>query len=143
MRRFESSTPDEPRRRRGRAWATGLAFLAVAGAVAALALTLPEPAPVPIHGRLRCASTAPVVGIWVESSAGGNGWAQWRVREGDPSQVSFDYELRRRGAYTLHVGCGGTRTDWAATTRSPVVSRARVDMVCHDEHPDRRCVPAG
>ncbi|MFF0263837.1 serine/threonine protein kinase [Streptomyces microflavus] len=67
--------------------------------------------PVPVGGFLRCAGDAPVVGAYVKDEKNEPlGWAF--IRPEGEHRFSYFFELPKPQRYLLHVGCGGTATDW-------------------------------
>jgi len=93
--------------------------MAVVVTLAASALTvMATPAAATVRsGNVYCwADYQNVVGIWVEVSGGGSGWAQW---SGNTSSSStwWRYDVPSGRSYRLHVGCGGTKQNWRTNTR--------------------------
>ena len=79
-----------------------------------------------ITGLVQCNPGKPVVGIWVNSSTGGgSGWATARLRGRDATINYFRYPST--GTFStaagtnisIHVGCGGTGTNWASDNWTP------------------------
>ena len=68
-------------------------------------------------GNVHCyADHQNVVGVWVEVSGGGSGWAQWSGNTAS-SSTWWKYDVPAGRSYRLHVGCGGTRSSWASNTK--------------------------
>ena len=71
-----------------------------------------------------------MVGVYV-AAAKGQGFSPWRG-QGNGSTASFWYTLPERESYSLHVGCGGTRSSWQVATYSATVSTADNNFLCYD-----------
>lgn len=86
-----------------------------------------------IQGQIGCINSASPVGVWVEAQNSTSGWAAHEVpiELGGLSKVNYSYTLDRGGAYSVHVGCGGTPERWATDLRSDFVSGSR-DFLCND-----------
>ena len=105
---------------------TGLATLALVVGVAAVAAPA-QAATMPYHGTVDCAGYN-VVGIWVEQT-GNSGWAQYeQTGIAGWKNVSWHYNLGS-GSYRLHVGCGGSQSNWLTNNKTPWVTGNR-DFVC-------------
>ncbi|MDG6105607.1 hypothetical protein Daura_13330 [Dactylosporangium aurantiacum] len=86
--------------RRTAVTATLAAVLAGAGVVA---LAEPAAAAVTVSGDVVCnQGTGPVVGVWIQA-AGGSGWA---------SGTSVFSKSGVTPPWTVHVGCGGSPSNW-------------------------------
>jgi hypothetical protein len=83
-----------------------------------------------IGGEISCISGQPLVGVWV-AAAKGSGWASW-IGQGNGSTATFSYTLPVTESYSLHVGCGGTGSDWQVATYSGTVTRANNNFACDD-----------
>jgi hypothetical protein len=91
------------------------------------ALAAPDPASsataagLLVSGTVRCAHGQPVDGVWVNSSGGGSSYA--RLRPTSQSSASYTAWLATSTptAISLHVGCGGSATNWASENWTPVV----------------------
>ena len=83
-----------------------------------------------VGGVVICASGSPVVGVWIESEAGGSGFAE----RGDDigGRSSYSYTLPNGGRYRAHVGCGGTEQQWATNNKSDFVSGSQNSFLCND-----------
>jgi surface antigen len=81
-----------------------------AGVVATPALA----AAVSVDGTVACEGGRAVVGVWVESSGGGSGFAGWQAQPGTPSIAHYRRVLdtARRTDISLDVGCGGSSAHW-------------------------------
>jgi len=90
----------------------------------------PQTRSVELTGLVRCASGAPVVGIWVEAAASGSGWAA--RSEAGTSEVQYRYTLPVAGRYQLHVGCGGGEDDWDSSNFTPFVEGSPYTFLCQD-----------
>lgn len=56
-----------------------------------------------------------VVGVWVKVRNGKSGWANHHPRPSSDYHSYSYYEIDAGKTYQLHVGCGGTPQNWAAT----------------------------
>jgi len=83
-----------------------------------------------IAGEVSCASGRPVVGVWVVAMSSPSGFAT-HTPVGRSIQ-DFTYTLRRGGNYLLHVGCGGSRNQWATTNSSPQLAGTPHRLICFD-----------
>jgi len=82
-----------------------------------------------VAGYVQC-STMSVEGVWVEANNGGSGWAKWR---GIDSTVAYYwYWLPHGGKYSLHVGCGGSTSQWSTASKSRAVSGRFHNFFCYD-----------
>lgn len=91
----------------------------------------PKPsAPVTVTGQISCSSGKSVVGVWVEA-AQGRGWSPWKgVGNGD--NADYWYTLPTKETYSLHIGCGGTKSSWAVATETPYVGGTHNSFNCFD-----------
>jgi hypothetical protein len=90
----------------------------------------PKSGPFHIGGEISCISGQPLVGVWV-AAAMGSGWAPW-IGQGNGSTATFSYTLPVTESYSLHVGCGGTGSDWQVATYSGTVTSADNNFACDD-----------
>lgn len=58
-----------------------------------------------IGGTVTCANGENVTGVWVKAGAGRSGFAKWLPTDSS-AVATFDYQLSRRAAWTVSVGCG-------------------------------------
>jgi hypothetical protein len=123
--------------------ALGLGLLATAPARASTAT-------ITISGSVSCArfiNGVGLVGVWVNSTGGGSGWASW---SGNTSSLSSSYSrtfsTNIPTRVSLHVGCGGSKSSWATDNWTPVtpylyqkaggiVGNAKVSAVDCGPHP--------
>jgi hypothetical protein len=97
--------------------------------------TLNKPVAHRVAGYVQC-STMSVDGVWVVANNGGSGWAKWR---GIDSTVAYYwYWLPHGGKYSLHVGCGGSTSQWSTASESRAVSGRFNDFFCNDVADKRR-----
>lgn len=97
----------------------------------ALAGTLPVGQQQTVSGHINCSSGAAIVGIWVDASNGGSGWAVWTPQPGQPSSASYKYTLPAGGKFAVNVGCGGTPAKWATNNKSASTYGPTRDFVCY------------
>ncbi len=93
--------------------ATGVLAFAKPPVASATTLTL--------SGAAVCTSGRSVVGIWVESSAGGSGWAGFTPAPSKPYVAYYSKSVAFSAAsssVTVTVGCGGSPASWASSSRS-------------------------
>src|SRR5690349_6589946 len=105
-------------------------------AAATLVATLPEPDPAEVNGTVRCTSGAAVQGVWIEGFSGGSGYASLTPAHRHSPTVSYRYVLPSGGDYQVHVGCGGTPSDWDRTLRSSYVEPGTRHFLCADAEAD-------
>lgn len=120
--------------------AAGIALELVAAVT--LAFTLPDAQPASVDGTVRCASGAPIQGIWIEGFSGGSGFAGLSPGDRRSALVTYRYELPSGGKYQVHVGCGGTPVTWTLELRSRYVNPGTNHFLCHDNaarSDDRTC----
>jgi hypothetical protein len=109
-------------------------FRAVAFAVPFLGVALVVPAPVTaaatgtivVSGTVSCQSD-PIEGVWVESGGGGSGWAGWQVVDGHTNIATYQAKIQNTSLPTnirLHVGCGGSPSDWLSDNETGSTSQA-------------------
>jgi hypothetical protein len=67
-----------------------------------------------ISGQITCVDGLGVEGVWIVASNGGSGWASWWAP--GMGYANFSYTLPYGGAWTVHVGCGGTPAHWEYPT---------------------------
>lgn len=74
-----------------------------------------------IRGSVVCSDGQPVVGVWMESSGGGSGWAGWTRYPGRPHVARYARTFTTSLSTTiyLNVGCGGSPSRWASSSRTP------------------------
>lgn len=95
------------------------------------AASSPKPSgPVTVTGQISCSSGKSVVGVWVEA-AQGRGWSPWKG-VGDGKNADYWYTLPTQETYSLHIGCGGTKSSWAVATETPYVGGTHNSFNCFD-----------
>jgi hypothetical protein len=77
-------------------------------------------------GYATCMNQANVVGVWVNVSGGRSGWAS---RSGYGYQQRWSYDTQGR-SYSLTVGCGGSPSNWAASTSTPYYNSTWSSVSC-------------
>lgn len=101
--------------------------------VASMVLAVPTSyAATYISGTAQCVSGNNVVGVWIEATNGGSGWAYWTPTPGLPSEATYSYTLPNDGNYDVTVGCGGTPQNWATSNVSPLLSGTSYSFLCYD-----------
>lgn len=103
------------------------------GSAAKKTAATPTPAPTrptKVGGQVSCTSGQSVEGVWVEA-AKGSGWAPWKGL-GNGSTSDYWYALPVSEPYSLHVGCGGTTSDWAVSAETPTVGGTHNSFDCID-----------
>ena len=78
-----------------------------------------------------------MVGIWVESSGGGSRWASFSRRSNAPWVANYSTALSTRtpSKIRLHVGCGGSPSNWWSNNRSSYYSRSsstNLSFICRE-----------
>jgi hypothetical protein len=68
--------------------------------------------------------------VWVQAAQGA-GFAPWQGI-GDGSTSSYWYTLPVPENYSLHVGCGGSTSDWGVALTTQDVGGTQNSFVCHD-----------
>lgn len=103
----------EPNQKFRRFFVAGIMCLGSLGIVgtAVTANDLPAGAATRISGTVWC-NADQVVGVWIQASSGGSGWASWASLGTDTNQASYSYSLPNGGAWTVHVGCSGSPSHW-------------------------------
>lgn len=76
---------------------------------------------VAIRGTVACPSGMPVVGVWVESSGGGSGFAGWTAYPGASTIARFarSFSAALPTTVYLNVGCGREPSNWGSSSRTP------------------------
>ncbi len=69
-----------------------------------------------------------VEGVWVAVSGGTSGWATLNSDGVGGTWVGYP-AIEQGYSYSLHIGCGGSPSNWAYTPDTPVVS-GYTDWVC-------------
>jgi hypothetical protein len=85
-----------------------------------------------ISGSLSCVTGNAVEGVWVAANNSTSGWAILNVGSGSSSTVSWHYTLNNGGSYYIHVGCGGSPSNWATNNYSSTVSGNLPSLICYD-----------
>lgn len=83
-----------------------------------------------VSGNVTCVDGRSVVGVWVDASSGGSGWATRTNING--STQRYSYALPNGGSYSVRVGCGGTPANWATSNASGSVSGSSNSFTCYD-----------
>jgi hypothetical protein len=107
-----------------------IALLVTIACATAMQLPAQAASKVGIRGTVACPSGKVVVGVWVESSGGGSGFAAWSAYPGARTIARFSRTFTTNLATNVHlnVGCGGKPSKWGSSSRTPkvVVSSASV-----------------
>ncbi len=85
-----------------------------------------------VSGTVTCANGRTVVGVWVESTAGGSGWANFNRFAGKSSAAFFTKTITTSSSTTsvkLHVGCGGSSRAWWSNNRTSYLSVTKSRVV--------------
>jgi hypothetical protein len=134
-RRAPTTGPSRTQRWRRRGVVIAAALLAGGGTAVGFAAAggnSPAAAPKTVSGVVVCESGAAVVGVWVQAPVSSDsGWAQ-QMKVG-ANRARYEYSLHG-SSYAVHVGCGGTPTQWASDNRSAFVPVGAHSFVCID-HP--------
>lgn len=80
-----------------------------------------------IRGTVACPTSQRVVGLWIQSSAGGSRFASgWRRFPSHPHVANYSQVITTTLPTTvaLHVGCGGDAANWGSNNKSPGLSIA-------------------
>jgi hypothetical protein len=111
-------------------WLSRLLVVALVGLTAVLTVTVPQTTDETITLDIHCVSGNPVVGVWIDAAEGGSGWA---VRGAGESQfIRFTHELPFGGAYSVHVGCGGSANRWGVAVWSTEAALLFRRLTCDD-----------
>jgi len=114
-------------RRLDRSISYGVLLLLVAAWIVLFA-TLPRVANRLLIFDIACRSGNPVVGVWIENSSGGSGWAQ----RGDSSRSRFIFQQPFDGNYEVRVGCGGNAEHWGVEARAIQADWLYRRLLCDD-----------
>jgi hypothetical protein len=85
----------------------------------------PKTSSITVRGTVAC-RFHDVVGVWVESSGGGSGWASWSHTTNGWT-AAYSIQIKNTTLPTslrLHVGCGGSPMSWWSDNRTPGTSVA-------------------
>lgn len=90
-------------------------------------------AAVTVSGQVTCLNSQ-VQGVWIQAESSTSGFAQWYMplQLGGLSQANYYFTLNRGGRYQVHVGCGGSRANWALDAKSGYVSGTKNNFRCND-----------
>jgi hypothetical protein len=116
------------------------------GLAVAITLGAASPAHAAAGGSVTC-NGEPVVGVWIEkvSGSGSSGWA-WTPNNGSWTQPYYRENISSSATFNVHVGCGGTPSNWKYTTRSiHTQSSTSADWVCFPGYASghwHRCWPS-
>jgi hypothetical protein len=76
-----------------------------------------------ISGNVTCANNEPVVGVWINSSGGGSRFAQTWTKTGTATaSYTSPVATSLPTSVSLHVGCGGSKQNWASDDFSPPIA---------------------
>lgn len=107
----------------GTVLASGMALVAAPYASASVSGT--------VTGEVDCVygNYSNVVGIWVDAANGADGWAT-TSNDGVGGKF-FSYTLTASSSsYSLHIGCGGTKQDWAHTYYKYGITQQDIVLAC-------------
>jgi surface antigen len=105
-----------------RRWFVAIAAVMVAAVSAEVASsTASAAARSTVNGVVVCNTGRPVVGVWVEASAGGSGWAGWTALPGRPNVATYSGPFQAGGTVSLHVGCGANGNQWLSDNWTPAI----------------------
>jgi hypothetical protein len=82
-----------------------------------------------ISGHVQC-TTMPMEGVWIVAKNGGSGWAKWTGITATTAR--YNYTLPKGGKYAVHVGCGGSLSEWLTKPDSKMVPGTVNNFLCHD-----------
>lgn len=84
-------------------------------------------------GKVTCpVGMGHVVGVWMEVSGGGSGWARLTNTSGGLAK-RWSYDTKGR-SWRAHVGCGGTPQKWKRKYYSDWTSRSGSSTItCYDD----------
>lgn len=100
-----------------------------------------------ISGQVTCPNNQRVVGIYIVAVSGGSYHVNYRqYLNSSQSVAKFTYVLPDDGAYNLHVGCGGTASNWAKSYNTeacsgPINDRDFHALIAYDQLPADRSKP--
>jgi len=101
-------------------------FLALVGTAAATIAVGFWAAPasaatISVSGTVSCDGGNAVVGVWIQSSGGGSGFAAWTRLPNRVNVASYSKTLSTAlpTNISLHVGCGGTSSSWWGDNWTP------------------------
>jgi surface antigen len=78
-----------------------------------------------IRGTVICASGHDVVGVWIESTAGGSRFSAWTAFKGHENTAYYETTIKSRAKstkITVRVGCGGSPADWWSDNGTPRIT---------------------
>jgi surface antigen len=108
-----------------------LAAIAAIALTAALAPATPASAAaatITVTGTINCLNGHEVVGVWIESSAGGSIWADFTKVPGHPEAAVISKKVSIQGSsseVSLAIGCGGTpKKWWSSNSTKPLKVKA-------------------
>jgi hypothetical protein len=103
--------------------------IAVVFAIIASMISIPAAsASITVRGQVMCVDEENVTGVWIAAS-GGSGWASWSSING--YTVNFS-RGGVSGSWTVHVGCGGTPSNWRYSPDGNVkVASASASWTCY------------
>ncbi len=96
-----------------------------------------KPVPGAAAGELVCPEGEPVVGAWIEpNDHADRGWGAFKQEPGHPNRATFTASIAHSSRYSIHVGCGGTPTNWEHDNPSPEIPLGPMLMqVTCEDHP--------
>jgi hypothetical protein len=82
-----------------------------------------------VHCKNANGAVQPVEGIWIESTAGGSAWASWAAVPNRVQSATYSKTLSWTGtsgttSVRLHIGCGGSPSNWWSNNRTKYYSAA-------------------
>ena len=121
--------------------ATSLLGLTIVAAEPAAAAT----GTITVSGTVSCGIKRKIEGVWVESGGGGSGWASWQAMDSRHANIAtYQAKIQNTTLPTnirLHVGCGGSSSNWWSDNRTGSTSPAggpltgstgNLDAVCNE-----------
>lgn len=110
----------------------GVALAVLLGLAGSGIVALPASAATTVQGKVVCVSQRSVVGVWIQAESGGSGWASWSATSGAAYEARYSRSLPSGGRYQVHVGCGGTSSNWASNNKSSYVGGTTNYFTCYD-----------
>jgi len=113
-------------------------FVVLAASVIGVASPAHASTTLTVSGAAVCNSGRAVEGVWVTSTGGGAGWAGWTPMPGRPNVAWYSRTLTistSSTAVSLHIGCGGSTSQWASSSYTPSYTRSSslvLNMWCND-----------
>lgn len=131
----EGNTHMQLRNRVARLAATiGITLAAVTTITAPVVVAAtPASAATTVTGTVYCDDNANVEGVWVVAPSGVSGWAAMDHSGGTVQRVGWSYGNTNGGSYSLHVGCGGTPSNWAVPAVSGTLTGSGHALTCYSD----------